>query len=175
MPQLKHKFLLPIALLILSASAFSQRSTPKLALESFYKFDRSHSQVFNRRNIEERKAWLSPELYSLFKNELRREADFLKQNPTDKPFFGDGLPFRPYDELCDGPKKSGRSLTIGLKFQKARRAAATATFAYPRSCKTADTIVYTISLIKVNSKWVIDDIDFDKDTRLKHSLNRPEY
>jgi hypothetical protein len=37
-----------------SLTAFSQNSGPVAAATAFYKFDRSHSQVFNRENIDAR-------------------------------------------------------------------------------------------------------------------------
>jgi len=175
MPRNSHRFFLFSAILLLSVSAFAQRSTPKAAVESFYKFDRSNPQAFNRRNIEARKAWFSPALYALFQNELRRETAYLKKNPTNKPYFGDSLPFRPLEELCDGPQKLGRVLTIKQEFQRSSRGAVTATFEYPKPCTTRDTVVYTIGLIKVNGGWVIDDVNYGEDTNLKERLRREEY
>jgi len=84
-------------LMTASLTAFSQNSGPVAAATAFYKFDRSHSQVFTRENIDARKQWLSAGLYKLLINELVREKEYLKKNPTDKPHFGDGLPFQPLD------------------------------------------------------------------------------
>jgi hypothetical protein len=133
--------------------------------------------VFNRRSIDARKAWVSPELYRLFQNELRRQAAYLKKNPTDKPYFGDGLPFQPLDETCKaGRREFRRKLVIKQEFQRRTHAAATATFAYPRACTDGgDKIVYTIGLIKVNDRWVIDDLNYGEDTTLKERLKRKEY
>ena len=177
MPNIRHTFLLITAIALLSLTSLAQQSTPKAAVESFYKFDSSHSQVFNRANIAARKAWFAPELFNLFQNELRREAAYLKKNPTDKPYFGDGLPFRPYDETCNaGGKNVGRSLTVKQEFLKGSRAAATATFAYPKACtEGGDPVVYTIGLIKANGRWVIDDVNYGEDTTLKQRLKRTEY
>lgn len=161
---------------LLSSAALAQQATPKAAVDSFYKFDRSHSQVFNRRNVEARKAWFSPALYRLFQDELRREAAYLKKNPTDKPYFGDGFPFQPLDEACTaGRRQLRRSLIIKREFQRSRHAAATATFAYPRPCTDREKIVYTIGLIKVKGSWVIDDVNYGEDTTLKQRLQRKEY
>src|SRR5215813_10154207 len=80
--------------------------SPVSAVQAFYHYDRAHSQVFNRRNIDARKQWFSSELYKLFLYEQKREDDYLKSNPNDKPYFGDGLPFQPYDEIC---KAGGRN------------------------------------------------------------------
>jgi hypothetical protein len=175
-PSLRHLCLSITAIAIFSAAAFAQHATPKAAVDSFYKFDRSHSQTFNRRNVEARKAWLSPELYRLFQNELSRQAAYLKQNPTDKPYFGDGFPFQPPDEVCAaGRKQLRRTLIIKQEFQRTKHAAATATFAYPRPCADREKLVYTIGLIKVKGSWVIDDVNYGEDTSLKERLKRTEY
>jgi hypothetical protein len=177
MPKIRHSFLLITATALLSLTSLAQQSTPKAAVESFYKFDSSHSQVFNRANIDARKAWFAPELYNLFQNELRREAAYLKKNPTDKLYFGDGLPFRPYDEVCNaGGKNVGRGLTVKQEFIIGSRAITTASFAYPKACTEAgDPVVYTIGLIKANGRWVIDDVNYGEDTTLKQRLKRTEY
>src|SRR5436190_21585339 len=87
-------------LMTASLTVFSQSSGPVAAAYAFYKYDRSHSQVFNRENIDARKQWLSAALCKLLIIELAREKEYLKKNATDKPHFGDGLPFQPLDEEC---------------------------------------------------------------------------
>jgi hypothetical protein len=161
---------------LFAINAFAQTNTPVSAVNSFYKYDRWHSQVFNRRNIDARKAWFSPELYSLFQNELKRQAAYLKKNPNDKPYFGDGLPFQPIDEPCTvGKRTLHKSVAVKPAFQKDSRAAVTATFAFPKPCKDADATTYTIGLIKGKSGWVIDDVNFGEDRTLKEDLKRKEY
>ncbi len=177
MPNLRHLCLSITAIAILSAATLAQQTTPKSAVESFYAFDRAHSQVLNRRNLEARRGWFSPELYRLFQTELRRQTSFLAKNPTDKPYFGEGLGFQPYDEICrSGMLQLRRSIIVRQEFRRGSRAAATATFAYPRACKDGgDPIVYTIGLIRSNGRWVIDDVNYGEDTTLKQRLRRKEY
>ena len=170
---------MPIALIafaILSITVAGQTASPAAAVNAFYKYDRSHSQIFNRRNIDARKQWFSTELYKLFQYELKRENDNLKKNPTDKPYFGDGLPFQPYDETCKASGKNlHKSLIVKPAFQKGDRAAVTATFAFPKPCKDPDNTTYTIGLIKNKDAWVIDDVNYGEDRTLKQDLNRKEY
>ena len=177
MPRSRQISLLIAIVSLFSIVAAAQQNTAKAAVESFYKFDRSHSQTFNRQNINVRKAWFSTELYSLFQTELKREAAYLKANPTDKPYFGDGLPFHPLDEACRANGKDlRRGVVVKQKFLKGSRAAATATFAYPKACtEGGEPIVYTIGLVKVKSGWVIDDVNYGEDTTLKQRLKRKEY
>jgi hypothetical protein len=174
---LRHVVLCAVFVSLVSAAAFGQNASPSAVVGAFYKFDRSHSQTFNRKNIDARKQWFSAGLYALLLNELKRERQYLKQNPTDKPYFGDGLPFQPLDETCKaGRREFRRSLRTKQEFQRGSRAAATATFAYPRSCTDGgDPIVYTIGLIKVKGTWVIDDVNYGEDTTLKQRLRRKEY
>jgi len=168
-------FFIPIIFMIACLTAAAQ-NTPKSAAEAFYKFNRSHSQNFNRQNIDLRKQYFSPELYRLFLNELKRESAYLKKNPGDKPYFSDGLPFQPLQEKCeDGPSGHYRGLVIKQEFQQAARSVVTATFAYPKPCRQSEPVVYTIGMIKSGGKWVIDDINYGEDTSLKQRLQRKEY
>ena len=159
-----------------SFTVFAQTKTPVAVVKSFYSFDRTHSQTFNRRNVDARKAWFSDDLYSLFRNELRREDAYLKKNPNEKPYFGDGLPFQPIDETCTaGGKNLHKSLAVKPAFQKNSRAAVTATFAFPKPCKDADATTYTIGLIKGKGGWLIDDVNYGDERTLKGDLKRKEY
>lgn len=174
---MKRLLFLLFSLILFSVSLSAQRSAPRAAVESFYKFDRAHSRVFNRRNIDARRAWFSAELYRLFQQELRREAAYLKKNPTDKPYFGDGLPFQPLDEACEtGGREFRRGLLVKQEFQRGARAAVIATFAYPSACRDGgEPIVFTIGLIRSKGIWLIDDINYGEDTTLKQRLRRAAY
>ena len=169
-------FLAAFFIASVSFTVFAQTKTPVTVVTSFYSFDRTHSQTFNRRNVDARKAWFSNALYSLFRNELRREAAYLKKNPNDKPYFGDGLPFQPIDETCKaGRRDLHKSLTVKPAFQKGNRAAVTATFAFPKPCKDADATTYTIGLVKGKGGWLIDDVNYGDDRTLKDDLKRKDY
>jgi hypothetical protein len=172
---MRIKISLAVSLFVLVAmvSTFGQGGSPKAAIEAFYKFDQSHSQTFNRQNIVARKQWFTPELYRLLLNELKRDAEYLKKNPGDKPYFGDGLPFQPLQEKCEAGK--GRVVRIKQDFLKDDRAVELAGFVYPKPCKDPDPVVYTIGMFKVGGKWVIDDINYGEDTTLKQRLKRKEY
>ena len=92
---MKKVFLLAaIFVLSLSSSVISQTHTPETDLAAFIKFSRSMRQDFNSRGVESRKQWFSAPLYKLFLNELKRQDEYLKKNPTDMPYFGDGVPFQ---------------------------------------------------------------------------------
>jgi len=173
--RVKGLFWLAFLTLLPAVAAHAQASNPKATVEAFYRYDQTHSQVFDRASIEARKKWFSPELYRLFQYELKREADYLKKNSTDKPYFGDGLPFQPLQENCENSRGAGRRLSVKQDFQKGNRSVVLATFAYPKPCKNPDPVTYTIGLIRGKAGWQIDDINYGEDTSLKQRLNRKEY
>ena len=161
---------------IFAVGAFAQTSRPLAVVKSFYAYDHTRSQVFSRQAIEARKPWFSKELYQLFLNELRRESAYLKKNPTDKPYFGDGLPFRPIDETC---KAGRRTLHKGLSFKfeagTGRSATVQAIFAFPSPCKDPDTTIYKIKLVNEKAGWLIDDVLYEDNHGLKQDLKRKDY
>ena len=160
----------------MSLAAFGQTSTPLEAVRSFYQFDRSHSDVLSKATIEARRKWLSPTLYRLFQNELRRQNAYLKKYPTNKPYFGDGLSFTPIDETCGkGGKGAGKRLTFREADQGLKTARISAIFAFPKPCTDPDTTIYTLKLIKVKSDWLIDNVYYDGDSNLAADLRRKEY
>lgn len=163
-------------LLSVSIAAFGQANSPLASVKAFYKYDRSHSQVFNRKNIEARRRWFSNELYALFQKELKREAEYLKKNPTDKPHFGDGLPFQPLDESCEVKGKSyRRSITFGQVTVKGEVGNVDVYFKYPKACSLPD-ILYAVNVEKERGRWVISDIRYIADnTSLVEDLGRTEY
>ena len=166
----------PVLVLFVCFASSAVAQSPAVSVKAFYQFDRSHSQVFNRRNIDARKRWFSKELYNLFLNELKREAAYLKKNPTDKPYFGDGLPFQPIDETCTaGRQNLHRTVVVKSADTMRDRAVVTASFPYPKPCKDTDAPTYTIGLVRHGRTWLIDDVNYGEDRTLKQDLNRKEY
>jgi len=159
-----------------AATAQSSASGPRSAVATFYKFDGSNPQNFNRRNIDARRRWFSAELNKLLLNELEMEKEFLKANPTDKPHFGDGLPFRPLQETCDlNGKRYRRNITYGRVSVKGNLANVDVHFKYPKGCNLPD-ILYAVHMSLEKGRWVIDDIRyFPENTSLIEDLNRREY
>src|SRR5437868_5381870 len=110
-----------IVLILSSVNLFAQKQSAAAFVESFYKFHRAHSDVFNVSELILYKKWFSAGLNKLFQYELKRERAYLKKNPTNKPHFGDGLPFMPVDECYRMGKyyrhvfKLGAVMTAGGK------------------------------------------------------------
>ena len=160
-------------MLAASITAFGQNASPKAAVTVFYKYDSTHSQVFNRANIDARKRWFSARLYELFLKELEREKEYLAKNPTDKPPFGDGLPFRPLDETCSfNGREYRRSISYGQVTVKGDVGNVDVYFKYPKGCNIPD-VLYAVNMSKERGRWVIDDIRYISDnTSLVEDLGR---
>ena len=160
----------------MSAAAAAQTTGPAETLAKFFAYDRAHSIEFSLRSVEARRGWFSNELYRLLKTELKREAEYLKKNPGDKPHFGDGLPFRPLDETCDvGRKKLHKKITFKTGQISGRTATVNAAFAFPRPCETPDKNVYVFSMKRIANRWAIDNVTYDDGSTLVGDLKRKEY
>ena len=161
-----------IALLLLACAAPTQPQTrsPADTVRAFYKFSNARSPVFNRRHIESRKRWYTPDLYQLFLEELREQTALLKQHPDEKPFFGDGLDFRPLHEPCKANGKSyDRSQSISRSEAGKNRAYVDVKFAYPGVC-TEEPIYYRVNLRKLGGRWLIDDWTYSSGKTLTREM-----
>ncbi|MEO6050808.1 MAG: hypothetical protein ABIP78_05675 [Pyrinomonadaceae bacterium] len=170
------KFVLHISVCaVFSIGAFAQNSPPAAVVKAFYAFDRSHSQVLNRRNIDARKQWFSASLYKLFLNELKREREYLKENPPDKPHFGDGLPFTPIDEPCQARGKSYRYLyRVSRTTVKKKKAEVWVEFYYPKQCEQ-HLVEFMLKLVNTKGQWPINDVVYEDTSHLTDDLQRRDY
>lgn len=163
-------------LLIFAPAAVSaQIRSPRSTVEAFYKFDRSHSQTFNRRNIDARNRWFTASLYRAFLRELRLENAYLKDHPDDKPFFGDGLPFSPYEETCDFAGKWFPSkYRVGSTLMRGNAADVRITVYWPSQCKLSPA-TYRVRLIRERSVWKLDDIIYSDGRTLVQDMRAHHY
>ena len=164
-------FLTFVSAILLVPVASSQNTDPASAVREFYEKEMKASQTFNRRNLDARKKWLSPRLYNLFRNELKKQSALLKTNPDDKPFFGDGFPFRPMDEPCEvnGKSYSRRFIVQAAINIRDSGADIPVRFSYPSPC-TVPTLTYTVRAVRSSGRWVIDDIIFDNNETLSAAM-----
>jgi hypothetical protein len=173
---MKTKIIL-IAFIILAASAasFSQTPGPADTVAAFYKYSNARSSTFNNRHIESRKQWYTPALYNLFLLELKKEKAMLKAHPDDKPFFGDGLTFRPTDEPCEANGKSyKRTQSIGRVSTGKNRSYVDVKFAYPKACKS-EPVSYRVNLQKIKGKWLISDWTYSSGMTLTRKMRENKY
>ena len=151
----------------------------KATIEKFYKFHRARSGIISTHELNLRKPWLTPELIRLFRYELTREDAFVKKNPDEKPYFGDGFPFQPYEECVVDEKIILNRLEIGeVKIEKAK-AVVEIRFFIPPECEkqTAEKLLetYKIELLKTGSRWLINDWLYADGKRLTEILKRKKY
>ena len=171
------KFVLFFAFLgALGGHVFAQDNTPVSAVKAFYAFHRTHHSELSRSSIEARKKWFSPTLYKLFQREIKRQNEFLRKHPDEKPYFGEGLPFQPWDETCSvGKTQLHKKLTVKPDAQDADVATVRLIFAFPPPCKTPDTTEYTMQMVRIGGVWVIDDLSYDDGSTLAKDLSRVDY
>ena len=102
--------------------------------------------------------------------------EYLSKNPTDKPHFGDGLPFRPLDEACELNGKSyRRNISFGQVTVKGDVGNVDVFFKYPKGCNIPD-VLYAVNMEKDRGRWVISDVRYIADnSSLVEDLNRKEY
>jgi hypothetical protein len=173
---MKTKFvLLSIVLLLLSTNVFAQKQTAAAFVESFYRFHRARSGIFNAIEVNAHRRWFTAELNRLFQNELKREKEFLKQNPTDKPHFGDGFPFLPYEECSKDGKSVKNVLQVGPEIILEDHAIVEFRIFQPKACGGELTDTYKIELVKNNRGWLINDWIYADGERLSDDLKRAEY
>ena len=152
-----------IIVLFLSANVFAQKQDATAMVKAFYLFHLSHENVFNEKAVSLRRRFFTPKLQQLFDAELKRQRIYLKNHPTDKPYF-DGLSFEPI-EFCPNDYKVGTTQVNGTK------ATVKVNFVYSKSSCTANdgtAITYKILLLKIGGKWLIDNVIYnDGDTLVK--------
>jgi hypothetical protein len=160
---------------VCSTITLAQGATSESALTTFIKFSRSQPQTFNSKGVEIRKRYFTDSLYKLFLNELKRQNEYLKKNPTDMPFFGDGVPFQPIDETCEAGKRSFHyTYTVGESSTTGESATVPINFVYPKGCNIPP-IVYKFKMVKAKNGWLIDDVDYGDGKALLTDLKRAEY
>lgn len=166
---------LSVILLSLSANVFAQKQTATSRVESFYKFHRARSGVFNAGEVNSYKKWFTAELNRLFANELKREKEYLKKNPTNKPYFGDGFPFLPFEECSRGGKLIKNILKTGTETIRKSIAIVEVKIYQPKQCGGALSETYKVELIQSKGVWLINDWIYGDGKRLTEDLKRAEY
>lgn len=172
----KHIFLLILILIpVFGSSVFAQKQNAVETVESFYKFHNSRSGLFSLHEVRLLKKWLTAELYNLFLNEIKREDEFVRKNPNDKPHFGDGFPFQPFSECVDGETVIVNKFEAEEISSDALKATVEVKFSAPEKCGGALIDKYKVELVKTRNAWLINDWIFSDKTRLTDDLKRKNY
>jgi hypothetical protein len=170
-------FLSVVIIAITSLVALGQSAAPDATVRAFYAYSNARSSTFNRRHIELRKKWYTPALYAAFLKQLQEDEAYLKSNPGDKPFFGDGLDFRPLDERCEvGDRSYKRVQSVYRSQMTTSRAEVEVKFAYPAACTHGyQPIIYKVNLQKVGGKWLINDWTYEDGRTLIGEMKSHKY
>jgi hypothetical protein len=174
---MKHhgRFLFVILVVTFYAAVTNAQSNPLATVQAFYKYDWSHSQIVNRRNLDTRKGWISPSLYRLFLIEVEKERQYLKKHPTDKGYFGDGFPFKPLGEYFQtNGKTCNFTYRIGKAVIRGNKAVVDVIFFYlPPQCNGQD--IYKIDLLRGQGGWKIDNITYANGSSLVAEMKKHRY
>jgi hypothetical protein len=170
--------LLFIIFLMLFASTFTFAQTEadaKSTVEKFYKFYRTRNGVVSTHELNFIKPWFSYDLTKLFQNEIKREAEFTKKYHDQKPHFGDGFPFSPYEECVADNKIILNNIEIGEVEIDANKAIVEVTFVAAVECGGESIDTYKIELTKSKNRWLINDWIYSDETKLTDDLKRKDY
>ncbi len=171
----KHIFIFSLAtLFLLNISLFAQTNA-KTTVEKFYQFHNSRNGVLSLHELKLHQRFFTNELYKLFLNELKREEEFIRKNHTDKPHFGDGLPFKPFEECVVNDKMFPNLYQITEDSLDINKAIIEVKFSQPKECKSEIIDTYKVELLKTKNIWLINDWIYSDETKLSDDLKRKDY
>lgn len=147
------------------ARGSSPRDTALSTARSFYRFHLAHNKDFSARNVQQRRRWLTPELYKLLLDELEREAQESRANPDEAPYF-EGDPFTASQEFPD-------SFRVGKVDLESELAKVTVTLLWSaRTSRGRDKRDIVVEMKRAGGRWLIADIVSNDGTRLLDDLKR---
>lgn len=137
-----------------------------IAVRSFYTFHLAHNKDFTLRNIQQRKPFLTPELYGLLVSELKRQAAYSKAHPDEAPDF-EGDPLTDSQNYPDSfrvgrAEVTGDLVKVTVTLMWSRRTS--------RGRDNRDIIVETT---KSGQQWLISDVINQDGTSLRADLKKP--
>lgn len=136
-------------------------SRPEQRVRQFLHFHLSRKGGLDTQNLNLRQGWLSPRLVELLRGEIRRDAAYHLQHPTDTPFFEGDIWTDSQEEISGfrvgAPTRRGTVASVPVKFQN--------------GSKTSPAI-YKLRLVQ--GQWRIEDVISHRESLLK-LLQRPSY
>jgi hypothetical protein len=173
---LKKTLCFSMIVAITTISGFAQSANDaKLTVEKFYKLYRTRNGIVSTHELNVLKPWFTIELTKLFQREILREEEFAKKHHDDKPHFGDGFPFAPYDECLRGGKVVLNQIAVTEGKVVGNTTNVTVDFLQPKECGGEFSDSYQIALIKGKNRWLISDWIYADDTKLTDDLKRKDY
>jgi hypothetical protein len=150
-------------------SAAAQKTSPRdpalSFVRSFYQFHFAHNKNFTTRNVQQRKRWLTPELYKLLLDELKRQAQESKAHPDEAPDF-EGDPFTDSQEYPD-------SFRAGESHVNGDLSKVTVTlFWSAKTSRGRDKRDIVVELTRSTGGWLINDVINNEGSRLREELKK---
>jgi len=144
-------------------------SSPEKVVLDFYAAEAKFPSVTNIEHAKPFSVFLSRSLYRSIQYALAADEAYLKENPTDKGFFGDGVAF------VGSPDGYTSYAVKGVVPNGPHAARVAIQFSYLDQQKPKEwSFMWTnvILLIKEEDKWVIDDIEYQDGARLSFHLKQ---
>src|SRR4030095_1630570 len=136
------------------------------AVRSFYTFHLAHNKDFTLRNIQQRKRFLTPELYGLLVGEIKRQAAYSKAHPDEPPEF-EGDPLTNSQEYPD-------SFRVGKADGTGELVKVTVTLQWsPRTSRGRDKRDIAVEMTRSGQAWLINDVVSKDGTSLRADLKKP--
>jgi hypothetical protein len=171
----KYSLLLGLAIILaLQICVFAQTETETF-VKKFYQFHNSRNGVLSLHELKLHQRFFTNELNKLFLNELKRQDEFTRKNHNDKPHFGDGLPFKPFEECVVKGKFYPNDYEVSEFSNDANVAIVEVKFYQPKECDSELIDTYKIELLKKGKIWLINDWIYSDDSKLTDDLNRKDY
>jgi hypothetical protein len=136
------------------------------AVRSFYSFHLAHNKDFTLRNVQQRKRFLTPELYGLLVDEIKRQAAYTKVHPDEAPDF-EGDPLTDSQEYPDSfrvGKADGSGDVVKVAITLLWSA---------RTSRGRDKRDIVVEMTKRGQAWLINDVVNNEGTSLRQDLKKP--
>jgi hypothetical protein len=167
-----RSFLLLALLAVSPAPVAAQKSRrapgadARQTVQSFFRFHFADGMDFTAENVEQRRRWLTPELYALLRDEFRKEADRAKAQPDEAPFI-DGDPFTNSQEYP-------QSFRLGKSVQSGETAVVQVIFVWPgRTARERSERDVSVTLRRGGRRWLIANVKGEGEEDLLTLLRKP--
>jgi hypothetical protein len=148
-----------------AAQTISSKDPALSLVRSFYQFHFAHNKGFTTRNVQQRKRWLTPELYKLLLDELKRQAQESKAHPDEAPDF-EGDPFTDSQEYPDS-FRAGESQVNGDLSK-----VTVTLFWSAKTSRGRDKRDIVVELTRSTGGWLIKDVINNEGSRLRDELKK---
>ena len=146
-------------------TAASSQAPAINAVRSFYAFHLAHNKAFTLRNVQQRKRFLTRELYGLLVGEIKRQASYSKAHPDEVPDF-EGDPLTDSQEYPD-------SFRVGKADGSSDVVRVTVTLLWSaRHSRGRDKRDIVVEMTRSGQTWLINDVVNNEGKTLRDDLKK---